>query len=117
MITAEQVTGACIPVATDIEGLLIVESAIDYIAENTTLKVDKSDLSALPSGAKAFIIKYADIMSKTGIASESLGGMSQSFRSDSNEILLFDLLNSLLGGYAKSQLHVIQAESRWKHGR
>ena len=117
MITAEQIAEAGIPVGTDDETLISVESAVEFIENNTTLKIDMSDLGSLPAGAKLFIVKYTEIMSNAGIESESLGGMSQSFDTDSSTSLLWDLLNYLLGKYMKSQVSVVQAGRRWKYGR
>lgn len=97
---------------------LLAESALDYINENTTLSVNKDSresLEALPACAKLFIVKYSALMeAETGISSESLGGMSQSFDTTKRDSLLFDLANSLLGKYMKSQMHFVPASRRWR---
>lgn len=118
MITAEVIANAGISIdSDDLTALNIVDAALDYIAENSTIKVDKSDLSSLPAAAKIFIVKFSEIINRTGISSESMSGMSQSFESGSTDSLLLDLFNTLLGKYAKSQMHIVQCTRRWDYGR
>lgn len=94
--------------------LLYAESAIDWIERNTTLVVDRTNLSALPAGAKLFIVEYGETMSSNAtVTSESLGGMSQSFSSESRNNLLYDLAFVYIADYMKSQVEFIAAKSRW----
>jgi len=96
--------------------LLYAESAIDWIEQNTTLVVDRTNLSALPAGAKLFILRYGDVMrTDTTVTSESLGGMSQSFSTETRNSLLLDLAYDLLGAYIKSQVTFTAAQIRWKY--
>ena len=116
MITAEVIHNAGIPLGSDDITILNVDAALDYIAENSTIKVNKDDLSSLPSAAKLFIIKYNELMTRTGISSERIGGMSQSFENGSTDTMLLSLFNSLLGKYARSQMHIVQCTDRWDYG-
>lgn len=94
--------------------LLYAESAIDWIEKNTTLVVDRTNLSALPAGAKLFIMRYGDVMrTDTTVTSESLGGMSQSFSTETRNSLLLDLAFDLLSGYMTSQVKFFTAQKRW----
>lgn len=99
------------------ETCLYVESALDWLAQNTTLKFDKNNIEsvkALPAGAKLFLLKYSDVMTvNTTVTSESIGGMSQSFSTSSKNNLLMDLANDLLSGYLKSSFQFIPAVRKW----
>lgn len=120
-MTAEDIKNAGIPLINpDDTELLMAQSAIEYIKANTTLEVDADNLEsikALPASAKLFVVKYTELMrAESGISSESLGGMSQSFDTSGRDKQLFTLLNSLLGSYAKSQLRFKAASRRWENG-
>lgn len=99
------------------ETCLYVESALDWLEQNTTLEFDKTDIQSvknLPSGAKLFLLKFNDVMTvNTTVTSESLGGMSQSFSTSSKNNLLMDLANDLLGSYLKSSFTFIPAVRKW----
>lgn len=113
-MTASDFINAGIPIQDTNEATLYAESALDWMAINTTLQIDRSNLSALPAGAKLFILKYSGIMNvDSTVTSESLGGMSQSFSTESREALLYDLASELIGSYLKSQVRFTPAQSRW----
>lgn len=119
MITAETLKAAGIPIENeDDKTMLMIESALEYISNNTTLKADVNNVDSLvklPASAKLFITKYVEIMQReTGVTSESIAGMSQSFDSSSTDTLLFDLLNNLLGKYVSSGFQFIAATRKWK---
>ena len=115
-MTVSDFTNAGIPIEDTNLALLYAESALDWIKNNTTLQIDKSNLEALPSGAKLFVLKYADIMqADTTVTSESLGGMSQSFSAESRYSLLNDIASELLGEYMVSQVKFVAAQSRWDY--
>lgn len=99
------------------ETCLYVEAGLDWLKQNTNLNFDKNDvesINALPSGAKLFLFKFPEIMSTdTTIASESIGGMSQSFRETNKNNLLMDLASELLSDYLKSSFNFISAVKRW----
>lgn len=99
------------------ETCLYIEAGLDWLVQNTTLEIDSANMEtikALPSGARLFLVKFVDIMSTNNtIASESIGGMSQSFRETSRNDLLLDLASELLGNYIKSSFSFIPATSKW----
>ena len=98
----------------DSETALMVEVALDWVEQNTTLEFDREN--ELPPNVKLFTIKFCDLMSQNaGVASESLGGMSQSFTTSSGMAsLLHDLAAQLFGSAYKGRNRFIGATSRWK---
>ena len=111
----EKLNLGIIPV--DSRTIIMVESAFNWINDNTTLHIDcNSDdvLNSLDGNIKLFIINYIDIMNlRPGISSESLGGMSQSFENISKSDLLWQYAYELFGNYVKSQMSFVTAKSRW----
>lgn len=117
-MTIEELYSLNLPFAnpTD-ETCLYVESALDWLKQNTNLEFDKKDIEtvkALPAGAKLFLYRYGDIMgADTLVQSESIGGMSQSFKTSSRNDLLMDLANDLLSSYLKSSFSFVPAIKKW----
>lgn len=99
---------------TDAETAIMVDSAIKWVKENTTLEIDPE--AELPSEVKLFVIKFCDLMSVTaGVSSESLGGMSQSFSlTGGTAQALSDLASQLFGSAYRGRNRFISAKSRWK---
>lgn len=99
---------------SDAETKLMVDAAVQWIRENTTVKIDPDE--ELPSNAKLFVVKFCDMLSVSGgVASESLGGMSQSFSvSGGTGFLLADLASQLFGADYKGRNRFVSAKSRWK---
>lgn len=98
--------------------LLQAEAALDWMAANTTLTIDKDDqksINALPACAKLFVVKYSEAMSlREGVASQSIEGLSMSFNTAAGkDSMLWQLAHSLLDGYLKSQVKVFPAKRRW----
>ena len=117
-MTKEQVEKLELGIAPiDSQSVLMVESALNWINDNTTFNVDHEDdeaLGKLTANIKLFVIKYVDIMSmRPGISSESLGGMSQSFDSTTKSDLLWQYAYELLGDSVRSQFSFTSAKSRW----
>jgi hypothetical protein len=118
-MNAEELIAAGIPLSgNDAMELLRAEAALDWMAESTTLQFDKADaksLEALPACAKLFVVKFGETMRlRSGVTSQSIEGMSQSFDSGSStDDLIMSLAKSLLGKYLKSQVTVFQAKRRW----
>lgn len=118
-MNAENLISAGIPISgKDAMELLRAEAALDWMEGHTTLKFDKADaksLEALPACAKLFVVKFAETMRlKSGVTSQSIEGMSQSFdASESTDDLIMALANSLLGNYMRPQLTIHQATRRW----
>ena len=99
--------------ADNAETAIMVESALDWVDANTTLKIDRE--AELPSNVKLFCIKFCDLMSKTaGVTSESLGGMSQTFSAGGAASVLSDLASQLFGSAYKGRNRFVSAASRWK---
>lgn len=99
------------------EDELYAEAALDWLKKNTSIPV--GSLENLPAGAKLFIMRYGSIMqSDSSIASESLGGMSQSFRSSSKADLIADLASQLLGDdvLSGSSITVVPVRRGWNCG-
>lgn len=119
-MTVEELKTLDLPIEANNETCLYVEAAIDWINSNTKLVIDKADLvtnvAALPAGAKLFLCRYYDVMATggNGVASESIGGMSQSFTEDSKNSLLWRLASELMGGYLLGQVHSVTNVSKWK---
>lgn len=114
-MTASDFINAGIQIDDTATAALYAESALDWIEHNTTLTIDRSNLEALPAGAKLFILKYGETMSTdVTVASESLGGMSQSFSTEARNNLLYDIALVYLADYMKSQVKFTAAQSRWE---
>lgn len=98
----------------DAETAIMVDAALNWVTENTTLKIDPEQ--ELPSNVKLFVIKFCDLLSPNmGVASESLGGMSQSFSISSGAgLLLSDLAYQLFGSAYKGRNRFVTAQNRWK---
>lgn len=97
--------------------ILVIESGLDWVKANTTLEFNVNDdesLRALPSAVKLFLIKFFDLqMIGVGIASESIEGLSQSFRSESTDTLLWQYAEELLSPYLSSKVRFVSAKKRW----
>lgn len=98
--------------------ILLIESGLNWINENTTLNIDctsDEQLRSLSANVKLFLMTYCDIMTMPiGISSESIEGLSQSFdTSKSRSDLLLQYAKELLGGVMKSQMSFAVAKKRW----
>lgn len=91
---------------------LMAETALEWIGENTT--IDISDIDNLPACAKLFISKFCEVCSLTsGVSSESVDGLSQSFSSQNKADLLWDLANTFMSSKLKGQIRFIPAQKRF----
>ena len=88
-------------------------AAIEWIADHTT--IDTTDISNLSASAKLFIKKYGEINEKiSGVASESIEGLSQSYVTTNKENMLYDEAISILGiSKMKSNVKFYSAKSKW----
>lgn len=106
-------------VENTIENKLAMSSAFEWINENTTLEVEiESDesINALPSCAKLFAIKFCDLLTiNRTVTSESIEGLSQSFTTESNWNLLWELAYQLLLPYLKSTAVVRRGETIYQY--
>lgn len=120
-MTAEEIKDCGIPIKDVSDStILTVESALEYVKTNTTLNFDLTDIDSikeLPSCVKLFVIKYNELISReTGVTSESIAGMSQSFETSDKNTLLYGLLNSLCGQYMTSQFECVPRIGRYVNG-
>ena len=97
MYTPEELAQAGIAPDATAADCLWVESGLDWLRQRTTLPLPEGvSLAGLPAGAKLFLRQYAEQLQRSGITSESIEGLSQSFSSESLDVLLSQLAQSLL---------------------
>ena len=97
---------------------IVRKAALEWLAEYTTLDVKPEEEGAyesLPARAQLFVEKYTELLTrKTGVASQSIEGLSQTFASaDNSTALIWQLANTLLFKDLKSQVNVFPAVRRW----
>lgn len=103
----------------DVDDVLTANAAVEWIRDNTIIEVNFDDIETLknmPNAAKLFVVKFTLINStniNSTVTSESIAGMSQSFRTDSVNTLIWDLAYQLLSKYLKSNLNVFVNRSKW----
>lgn len=119
MVTAEQVKILRLGIQPIDDRLcLLVESGLLWVLKNTTLKfqIDSvKDLEALPANVRLFIVKYVEIMKlRSGISSESISNLSQSFDTTDKSSLLWEAAEELLSDVLKSRCSFVTAQKRWK---
>lgn len=97
---------------------MIVESGLLWVIKNTTLnfQIDKDeDLERLPANVRLFIVKYAEIMKlRSGVSSESISNLSQSFDTTDKNTLLWEVAEELLSDVLKSRATFVGARNRWR---
>jgi len=115
-MTAEEFKEIDLPVPPSSQ--LYVESGLEWLRENTTLEFDITDvesIKALPSSARLFLLKFCEICERdTGITSESVGPMSQSFTTDSVTKQTGALARQLLKAWLRSNVQFIPCQRRWR---
>lgn len=98
--------------------ILMVESALHWVLDNTTLEFDcenNEDLKALHPNVRLFVLKYFDAMSiQAGVASESISGLSQSFRTDTAGNLIWQYAEELLSEWLCSRVRFVSAKRKWR---
>lgn len=115
MITIKEFEAAGLKLDDELAG----NAALEYIKDKTTLTVDLDDpetVKALPSLAKMFILRFAEITTQSvGVASESIEGLSQSFRDNTDISGLLSLqANEFLGQWLKDGgVRFVTAHRRW----
>lgn len=117
-MTIEQIESLNLGIQIDEKTMLIVESALEWVKENTTLEFDIEDIEdikALPKSVRLFILKFFDIQTlSTGISSESIEGLSQSYDTSDKSTMLWQFAEELLGAWLKSRIKFVSAGKRWK---
>lgn len=108
MTTAEQFNTIGIKV-----DVLTGNAAIEWLAANTT--VDTTDIMKLSASARLFIAKYAEIMNRrSGVVSQNIEGLSQTFSQADKNKMLWDEAISILGvSQLKSNVKFYPANSKW----
>lgn len=92
---------------------LVGNAAIEWIAAHTN--IDTTDITKLSASAKLFITKFAEISKiRSGVSSQSIEGLSQSFSQSNKEALIWDNAITLLGDKLKSNVKFIPAQNRWR---
>lgn len=81
---------------------MMVESALIWLQDNTTLEFDinsNEDLQGLKGNVRLFINKYLEVMGRdSSVSSESINGLSQTFNtSQKASELLWQYADELLG--------------------
>lgn len=118
MVTAEQVKILRLGIQPIDDRLcLLVESGLLWVIKNTTLnfQIDKDeDLETLPANVRLFIVKYIEIMKlRSGVSSESISNLSQSFDTTDKSTLLWEAAEELLSDELKSRATFVSAGNRW----
>lgn len=94
---------------------IMIETALAWVETNTSIEIDPE--AELPATVKLFVLKFAELYGQTyGVASESLGGMSQSFSLSAGGAgaLLADLARELFGDAYKGRNRFVAAVNRWR---
>lgn len=97
---------------------MLIESGLLWLKSNTKLDIDidsEEALQELPANVRLFLCKYIEIMQlRPGIASESISNLSQSFVTDTKD-LLWQAAGELLGEDAlNSGITFTTAKRRWR---
>lgn len=117
-MTAQQIDLLHLGIAPiDDRAILIVESGLEWVKNNTTLEFDMNkdeDLTALPSAVKLFLVKFFDVqMMNTGVTSQSIEGLSMSFDTGDKSAMIWQFATELLSPYLKCGISFIPAQRRW----
>ena len=118
-MTKEQVEKLKLGIAPiDERVILIVESGLEWLLKNTNIVFNinnEEDLEALPSSVRLFLVKFFDVqMLGTGVSSESIDGLSQSFDTSDKSAMIWQFAEELLGDYLKSRIRFVAAERKWR---
>lgn len=101
------------------ENTIYVNSAVEWLNSNTTLSLDITANKNWQYSVKLFILKFVELMNKSsGVASESIGNLSQSFVTDKELVSqIYELATGLLGrDVIKSTVTVFSGEDNWDYG-
>lgn len=115
MIKLDDFREAGINISDELAG----NAALEWVQNKTTLEVDLEDpltVKALPNLAKMFVMRFVEITTQSiGISSESIEGMSQSFRDNTDVATLLSLqADELLEQWLiDSGVRFVGATARW----
>lgn len=97
---------------------LYVESGLEWLQNNTTLKFtveDVDSLKNLPSAAKLFLAKFCEVAKRdVTLASETVGPLSKSYANTGYDRQVFLLARQLLRAYLLPSVQFIPCERRWR---
>lgn len=114
-MTAEEFKGLGLPLPASAQ--LYAEAGLEWLRDNTTLEINLTDMEtvkALPSSARLFLVKFCEVCAQdVTVASEAVGPMSQSFKTDSVAKQTADLARQLLKAYLKPNVTFIPCRRRW----
>lgn len=117
MMTKEEWQAEGIPLEDTPEALLQALAALEWLHEHTTLEFDPStpeSIKDLPARARLFLCKFIEISSSpSGISSESMEGMSQTFSSQSRDSRLWQEAQGLLDGLLRPTVKFFSSQRRW----
>lgn len=113
-MTGEELKNLGIDIDTEDNTVVIMaNTALEWIAENTTINTE--DIENIPYRAKLFISKYCELNSlPSGVTSESIEGLSQSFTSGALANSIWDLANGIFStSDLKSRVRFVTAQKRF----
>jgi hypothetical protein len=98
--------------------ILVIASGLEWVKSNTTLDFDMNndeDLKALPYCVRLFLVKFFDVqMLSTGVSSESIEGLSQSFDTGSKNAMIWQFAQELLSDYLVSCVKAVPYVNKWR---
>lgn len=98
--------------------VLNVEAGLEWVKDHTTLEFDMEkdeDLKALPSAVRLFLVKYDEYQAlRSGVSSESIEGLSQSFNTGDMAAAIWQLAEEFLEPYLNSPVKFVAAKRRYK---
>lgn len=108
-MTREQIESLNLGITLDATSEIIINSGLEWLSENTTI-----DMNNLPSCAKLFLIKFSEIQNMpTGVSSESIEGLSQSFDTSNKAEMIWQIADSLLSPYLKGLVRFVPSTKKW----
>lgn len=112
-MTLQQIESLNLGIKMDAKVELMINAALEWLTENTT--IDTEDIEHLPFGARLFLIKFCELNgTQSGVASESIEGLSLSYSTSDTNALLWDIADRLLGKYLKGQVRFVAAGQKYK---
>lgn len=96
---------------------LYLDAGLEWLEEHTNIQLEEhtvETIKAMPSKAKLFLLEFSQIMQReTGVVSESIAGMSQTYEEKGKDALIWNVAKTLLKGQLKSTVTVLPARKRW----
>lgn len=113
-LTSEQISNLQLGISPiDARTEIAINTGIEWLEEHTT--IDVTDLNKFPYSAKLFLIKFYDLQKiRTGISSQSIEGLSQSFDTSDKNAQLWQFAEQYLSGYLKSCVRFVSATKKWR---